>query len=154
MKKILLVILVLLAIIFTAGCQSSEVKPDENEIKLVVDISSIEETVYRADMQYMLESELMGGLAVSNVRTSPLEKQIVFSLDKNCFPEGSTAENFSFYVVLSGDKKGINELFSQAEIINHSDECEVFNPQYGKVYYYTVTGNFTDGFELKVRTGQ
>lgn len=154
MKKVLLVIFVLLALISTAGCQSSEVKPDENEIKLVVDISGIEEKVYRADMEYMLESELMGGLAVSNVRTSPLEKQVVFSLDKNCFPEGSTAENFSFYVVLSGDKKGINDLFSQAEIMNHSNECEVFDPQYGSVYYYTVTGNFTDGFELKVKTSQ
>ena len=72
MKKVLLVIFVIFAIVSTAGCQSSEVKPDEDEIKLVVDISGIEEKVYRADMEYMLESELMGGLAVSNVRTSCL----------------------------------------------------------------------------------
>ncbi|MBR2546080.1 MAG: hypothetical protein IKE93_07945 [Erysipelotrichaceae bacterium] len=152
MKKKLLAISVLLILALTAGCQNSEVQPDENEIRLAVDISEIEEPVYRADMEYMLSSELMGGMAVSDVRTNPLKEQIVFSLDENCFPEGSKAENFSFYVVLSGDKNGINELFSSAEKINNSNECEVFNPQYGEVYYYLLTGNFTDGFELKLKT--
>ena len=149
MKKTVIILFALLTIMCVTGCSKKELKVADDEIGLAVDISGIADPVYRADIEYMLKGELMGGLATSHTDESVMKEQIVFTLDKHSFPEDSPTKDFTFFVVLSGDKKGIKDLFSSAEKLNHSNECEVFEPQYGTIYYFTVSGNYEDGFVLK-----
>jgi hypothetical protein len=107
------------------------------------------EDVYRMDMEYFLNDDLMGGQAVSAVDESPLDAVMAFRLEPRDFPEGSSLEDFSFHMVLCFDQVDLQEMFTSSENILATNPCEPFTPEYGKVYYYTVTGSFAEGLILQ-----
>lgn len=150
MRKILIFIISAVMLLSLGGCQKSERYASPDEILICIDISSVKDTVYRADMEYFLNGELMGGQACSNANESPLAKSsIYFSLSENDFHEGSTREGFTFRITLFGGKEGINELFSTSDISGISNSCAAFTPRFGVKYMYTVTGSYESGFTLK-----
>lgn len=117
------------------GCTGKPLTANEDEIILSVDFSGVSQDVVRLDMTYSLNGELMGGQGTCYPDGTAMKGPAFFHLDTACFPENSSLEDFSFYVVLCGDDNGLTELFSSAETMNHSNECEAFTPQYGNVYY-------------------
>ena len=154
-KKILILITCILTIIALSGCDRQKIiEVDRSEFVIYLDIDSIEDDVYRLDLVYFLEEEFMGGVAVSHADQSPLEGPVYFHLDHDSFPEGSSREDFKFYIVVSGDRNGINDTFSSAEIMDHSNDSDVFNPQYGSLYAYRLKGSFEEGFTLERNTAE
>lgn len=155
LRKVMTVIMCAIMVFIMSAChRQTVIEADPSEIVITVDISELEETVYRLDLIYFLQDELMGGQAVSYVDESALEGVLTFRLTSEEFPEGSSMEGFKFYVVVSGDKNGVSELFSSAEIINHSNDSDVFEPQYGSIYAYILKGNYQDGFTIERNTAQ
>ena len=148
MKKILILILSLLMLLF-AGCGAYELKANSDEVIICIDFSDVSQDVFRVDMTYSLNGELMGGQGTCYPDGSAMKGPAVFHLDTVCFPENSSLEGFSFNAVLCGDTSGMQELFSSAEIINHSNECEVITPQYGEIYNYKISGSYEEGFKLE-----
>ena len=150
LRKTIVVIMVSIMFLVMTGCRKGEIiEVDPSEIAICIDLKYMEEKVYRLDLVYFLEDELMGGQAVSRVDEKPLDGEQIFRLTSEEFPEGSSRENFKFYIVVSGDRNGIKEMFSSAELMGHTNDSNVFTPQYGHVYVYRITGTYEDGFILE-----
>ena len=149
MKKA--IILLLLALVMITGCSvHDEISAREDEVAIGVDISEISEDIYRLDMNYYLDGELMGGLAVSAVNQKPLRKEpYAFYLDRNSFPEDVDLSRFSFDIRVQGDDTTLNEMFSESEHAANTGKSEIFAVEYGKVYNYIITGSFEEGFKLE-----
>ena len=148
MKKLFVGIALLILLLH--GCSESEITAAEDEIAVIVDISGVTEDVYRADIEYFLDGDLMGGQAVSHADQTVLkDRNLVFRLTTEEFPEGSGLSDFSFHIVLSFDKAGIEGLFSESARMSPSNPCEPFSAEYGNAYRYTVAGNYSDGLVLE-----
>lgn len=147
MKKALVGIVLL--VLLLCGCTGKEITAAEDEIAVVVDISGVTDDVYRADIEYFLDEEWMGGMAMGHADgTVYKEPDTVFRFTSECFPENADLSNFSFHIVLSYDKDGIEGLFSESARISPSNPCEPFAAEYGNIYRYSVTGSYTDGLVL------
>ncbi len=150
MKKSLAVLLAA-AILLCTGClpgMRSELTAAEDEIVIAVDISGVEDPVYRVDMSCFLGGDLMSGAAVSAADGTEFEGPAVFRLTPEEFPENASLEGFSFRIVLCFDTQGLYELFTDSENVLASNECAAFTPEYGGVYWFTVTGSFGSGLAL------
>ena len=148
MKKLFFGIALFLLIF--RGCADSEITAAEDEIAVIVDISAVTEDVYRADIEYFLDGDLMGGQAVSYAdQTALKDRSLVFRLTPEEFPEGAALSDLSFHIVLSFDQDGIEGLFSDSARMSPSNPCEPFKAEYGNAYRYTVTGNYMDGLVLE-----
>lgn len=150
LRKVITVMMCIGILFSMTGCFKQEhIEADSSEAVITVDIDAVEDKIYRLDLVYFLEDELMGGQAVSYVDESPLKGTQVFRLTGEDFPEGSLREGFSFYIVVSGDKNGINELISSAEIIGNTNYSDTFTAVYGCLYAYSIKGSFEKGFTLE-----
>lgn len=149
MKKAVLLLVSSFLLILFSGCAQKEVLPEEDEMIIEVDISEINDPVYRLDISYFLDDELMGGMAVSNTDTTEYKGPAYFVFLPENFPENGNLENFSFKITVSGDKNGINDLFSSSELMDSTEACEQFRVEYGKLHHYKVTGSFEEGFKLE-----
>ena len=147
MRKLFLIMIV--AILALTGCVKEEVAANDDEIKVVIDISEVKDDIYRLDLSYFLDGELMGGQAVSHTDTSRLKGTYAFTLINNDFPENADLSGFSFQITVSGDKEGINDLFSSADLMKTTDPSESFAVSYGNIYRYKLSGSFKEGFSLK-----
>ena len=147
MRKLFLIMIVI--IMALTGCAREEITVREDEIKIAVDISEVEDDIYRLDLSYFLDGELMGGQAVSHTDTSRLKGTYAFTLINNDFPENADLSGFSFQITVSGDKEGINDLFSSADLMKTTDPSETFTVSYGNFYSYKLSGSFKEGFFLK-----
>ena len=155
LRKITVLITCILTVLVISGCHRERIiEVDRSEIVIYLNIDPVEDVIYRLDLVYFLEEEFMGGVAVSHADQSPLEGPVYFRLDHDSFPEGSLREDFKFYIVVSGDRNGINDTFSSAEIMDHSNDSDVFTPQYGALYAYRLKGSFEEGFTLERNTAE
>ena len=130
-----------------AGCKA-QLEPQPDAAIISVDLSALTEPVYRVDIEYFLKGELMGGMACCHADETPMTGPAHFALTEMEFPAGSTREDLTFYLVFSGDTAGIKEQFSEAEMIAHTNESSAFTAEFGKIYAYSVTGSYADGFTL------
>lgn len=146
MRFLLIGLLVLLSML--SGCAVKEPVPADDQIIIAVDISEIKDPVYRLDIEYFLDDELMGGLAVSHADTSRFKGPAYFGFIPENFPEEALLDNFSFQITVCGDKNGINDLFSSSEIIATTERSKQFPVKYGNLYHYKITGSFEKGFTL------
>ena len=134
-----------------AGCvqePEAETAPSPDEAVITVDFSAVSEPVYRVDLEYFLKGDLMGGMACCHADETPMTGKSRFALTPAEFPENSSREDFTFYLVFSGDADGIKEQFSEAKLIAHSNESSAFTLEYGKTYAYSVSGSYENGFTL------
>jgi len=134
-----------------AGCmQEPDTRPEasSDEAVITVDFSAVSEPVYRVDLEYFLKGDLMGGMACCNADETPMTETVRFALTEAEFPAGSKREDFTFYLVFSGDQEGIKEQFSEAKLIAHTNESSACTLEYGKTYAYSVSGSYENGFTL------
>ena len=147
--------IVLFSLIFLSGCSfaapKQEISANDDEIVLFLNLDGIAEDIYRVDIEYYLDNDLMGGLATGNADETPYYGNPAFRLTPAEFPEGADLDNFSFHVVVSFDKGG-TETFSTSERILSTNISENFNAEYGNVYRFCVSGSFADGLKLTADT--
>ena len=149
MKKRKILVGITLFLLTLCGCITKEITAAEDEVVIAVDIGGIEEDVYRVDLEYFLDEELMGGMAMSYAdQTALRDRNIVFRLTPAEFPENASLSDFSFHVVLSFDQDGIEGLFSESGRISSTNPCEAFAADYGEIYRFTVAGSYVDGLVL------
>lgn len=152
MKRYLIALFILLLLLI-AGCSHEEagIKANDDEIVIAVNREAITEDIYRVDIEYYLDDDLMGGMATGNADQTVYKENPVFRLTAHEFPEGADLDNFSFHIVISFDKGGIDTFSSSGRILS-TNISDHFKVEYGKVYRFNITGNFEDGLELEADT--
>ncbi len=151
MKKIYALILSLtIMLVSVSGCGKVDIitTASPEEIVLLLDISEISEPVYAAEIEYSLNGKAVGDYGCCNANGSALRKYVRFALTEDELPENTAAENLSFNVMLYGDKDSVNGESSSSDKIKKTGESKTFDPSYGRIYRFTLSGSFEDGFKL------
>lgn len=147
-KQVLSAVCTALTVLSLTGCKEQSPEPQPEGAVISVDFSAVSDPVYRMDIEYFLDGELIGGMACSHADETPMIGKTEFVLTEAEFPAESKRENFTFYLVISGDASGINKMFSEASLIAHTEESSAFTAEFGRTYAYSVTGSYKDGFVL------
>ena len=144
MKK--LVILVTLLLTILTGCGQIVVAKDD-EIKIAVK-NSTDADIRTMVMCYCVNEEPLGVMRFNAMDESVLRGIHSFMFDEKSFPEGCERENLSFNILLL-DYVGFDIYESvDPQHARETNDMYIDKREYGKVYYYELTGSFEEGFQL------
>ena len=151
LRLAIVIFILLTALAAGAACSRTanrqEIKANGDEIVIALNLEGITEDIYRVDLEYYLDDDLMGGMATGHADETPYREDAVFRLTPTEFPEGANMDSFSFHVVVSFEKGGV-DVFSSAGKVLSTNVCDAFRAEYGNVYRFRVAGSFADGLKL------
>ncbi len=144
MKKLVIMVILLLTVM--TGCGQIVVAND-NEIKIAVK-NSTDADIRTMVMCYCVNEEPLGVMRFNAIDESVLKGIHSFIFDEKSFPEGCERENLSFNILLL-DYVGFDIYESvDPQHARETNDMYIDKREYGKVYYYELTGSFEEGFQL------
>jgi len=126
MKKLLLCFI---ALFILSGCAA----PDSFTIAVTIES---DDEVYEVLSQYAVGDLWLIGSSFEHEDCSALTDTVYFTFNDESFIEGKK-EDFHFVLLLRN-----------GDLVSETNDSGVFDPVYGETYFYTVTGDFEDGFVL------